>query len=149
MSLKDTISEDMKTAMKTKDTERLSVLRMIKANLMNKEIDKKEPLTDDEVAKALNTLVKQRRDSADQYKNAGRNELAEKEISEIEFIEKYLPQSATQEEIAQAVTETIAETGANSMKDMGNVMKMTLEKLSGKTVDGKAVSEKVRNALLN
>ncbi len=148
MSLKDTISEDMKTAMKSKDTERLSVLRMIKANLMNKEIDKKESLTDDEVIKALNTLVKQRRDSADQFTNAGRKELAEKEIGEIVFIEKYLPQSATDEEIAQAVAETISETGANSIKDMGNVMKITLEKLGGKTVDGKAVSDVVRSHLM-
>lgn len=147
MSLKDKIIEDIKTAMRAKDKERLSVLRMVKSNLMNMEIDKKSELTDEEVIKSLNTLVKQRRDSASQYENAGREELAEKERSEITIIEHYLPQSATVEEIEQAVNEAVAETGANSMKDMGNVMKISLEKLSGKTVDGKVVSEKVRAKL--
>ena len=147
MSLKDTIISDMKTAMKAKETDRLSVLRMIKANLMNKEIEKGENLTDEEVTKALNTLVKQRRDSSKQYIEAGRNELAEKEDAEIIFIEHYLPKAATDEEIAGAVAAAIEETGASSMKDMGAVMKSSLSKLSGKTVDGKAVSEKVRSSL--
>ncbi len=147
MSLKDTIFEDMKTAMKAKDPEKLSVLRMVKAKLMNIEIDKGGPLTDEETMKNLNTLVKQRRDSADQYEKAGRNELAEKELSEIKIIEEYLPQAASEEEIAKAVYEAVIETGADSMKDMGNVMKVTLLKLEGKTVDGKAVSDTVRAKL--
>ncbi len=147
MSLKEKIIEDIKTAMRAKDKERLSVLRMVKATLMNQEIDKKSELTDEEVIKSLNTLVKQRRDSAEQFENAGRTELAAKENEEITFIEKYLPQSATEEEIENAVNEAIAETGADSMKDMGNVMKATLAKLAQKTVDGKIVSEKVRAKL--
>ncbi len=147
MSLKETIIDDIKTAMKAKEADRLSVLRMVKANIMNKEIEKREALTDDEITKALNTLVKQRRDSAEQYEKAGRPELAEKEIHEISFIEAYLPKAATEEEIETAVNEAVSETGASSMKDMGNVMKTTLAKLSGKTVNGKIVSEKVRSQL--
>ncbi len=147
MNLKEKIVDDMKTAMRAKDKDRLGVLRMVKSTLMNKEIDSDGDLTDEDVIKTLNTLVKQRRDSAEQFENAGRPELAEKENAEIVFIEEYLPQSASDEEIAAAVTESIAETGASSMKDMGNVMKTTLAKLSGKTVDGKTVSEMVKQKL--
>ena len=147
MSLKEKIFDDMKTAMRAKDAERLSVLRMVKAKLMNREIDSDDGLSDEDTIKTLNTLVKQRRDSADQYQKAGRDELAKKELSEISVIEDYLPKSATPEEIEAAVTEAIAETGAESMKDMGNVMKATLAKLSDKTVDGKAASEIVRTKL--
>lgn len=147
MSLNDRILEDLKTAMKAKDAERLSVLRMVKANLMNKKIEKGADLSDEEIQKALQTLVKQRRDSADQYEKAARPELAEKELAEIVFIEDYLPQSATQEEIEQAVAAAINETGANSIRDMGAVMKASLEKLAGKTVDGKKVSEAVKGKL--
>lgn len=147
MSLNNKILEDIKTAMKAKDAERLSVLRMIKANLMNKKIEKGSDLTDEEVQKALNTLVKQRRDSAEQYENAGRDELAEKEKAEIVFIEEYLPRAASKEEIETAVEEAISETGANSMKEMGAVMKAALAKLQGKTADGKIVSETVKAKL--
>ncbi len=147
MNLKEKIFDDMKAAMKSKDSETLSVLRMVKAVIMNKEIDKGNDLTDEEVQKTLNTLVKQRRDSAEQYQNAGRNDLAEKEVSEIAVIENYLPQSASDAEIEKAVDDAITETGAGSMKDMGNVMKAALAGLSGKTIDGKAVSEKVRERL--
>lgn len=147
MSLTNKILEDIKTAMKAKDAERLSVLRMVKANLMNKKIEKGEELTDEEIQKALNTLVKQRRDSAEQYENAGRNDLAEKEKAEIVFIEGYLPQAATKEEIETAVEEAISETGASSMKDMGAVMKAALANLQGKTADGKLVSETVKAKL--
>lgn len=147
MSLKEKIIDDIKTAMRAQDKERLSVLRMVKSKLMNQEIDKQSELTDEEVIKTLNTLVKQRRDSAQQFTNAGREELAVKENEEITFIEEYLPQNATEEEIEKAVAEAVSETGAGSMKDMGNVMKASLAKLSGKTVDGKVVSEKVRAKL--
>ncbi|MGI8670009.1 MAG: GatB/YqeY domain-containing protein [Aridibacter sp.] len=147
MSLKIKIIEDMKTAMRAKDKDRLSVLRMVKSNLMNQEIEKGGELSDEDVIKSLNTLVKQRRDSAEQYENAGRKELAEKENAEISVIEDYLPQAATTEEIEQAVTEAVEETGATSMKDMGNVMKTVLSKLSDKTVDGKIVSGIVREKL--
>ncbi len=147
MNLQEKIIGDMKTAMKEKNAERLSVLRMVKSALMNKKIEKGEDLTDEEVSKALQTMLKQRRDSAEQYENAGRTELAEKEQQEITVIEDYLPQSATAEEIEKAVSQAVEETGASSMKDMGAVMKASLEKLSGKTVDGKIVSEKVKAKL--
>ena len=147
MSLKTRILNDMKTAMKTRDSEKLSVLRMVKANIMNKEIDKGGDLSDEEITKALNTLVKQRRDSATQYEKADRSELAEKEHSEIVIIEDYLPRAASAEELDKAIADAITETKAGSMKDMGNVMQATLEKLAGKRADGKAVSEKVRQKL--
>ncbi len=147
MSLKNKIIDDMKTAMRAKDKDRLSVLRMVKSNLMNQEIEKGSELSDEDVIKSLNTLVKQRRDSAEQYENAGRKELAEKENAEISVIEDYLPQAATKEEIEQVVTEAVEETGATSMKDMGNVIKTSLSKLSDKTVDGKTVSGIVREKL--
>lgn len=133
--------------MKAKDADRLSTLRMVKANLMNRQIEKGSELTDEEVSKALQSLVKQRRDSIEQYQNAGRTELAEKEAAEIAVLEEYLPQAASAEEIGSAVTAAITETGASSMKDMGTVMKTTMAKLAGKSADGKAVSEAVKAAL--
>lgn len=138
---------DLTAAMKSQDAGKRDTLRMVKAALMNKQIDKGGELTDDEVTKALQTLVKQRRDSIEQYENAGRAELAEKEAAEIAVIEAYLPQAATADEIAAAVDAAVAETGATSMKDMGNVMKAALAKLAGKTADGKAVSEAVKAKL--
>ena len=144
MSLLDKIVSDMTEAMKAKDADRLSTLRMVKANLMNRKIEKGSDLTDEDVTKALQSLVKQRRDSIEQYENAGRTELAAKEAAEISHIEIYLPQAATAEEINAAVDEAVTETGASSMKDMGAVMKATLAKLQGKTADGKLVSEAVK-----
>jgi uncharacterized protein YqeY len=147
MSLEAQIKNDLTDAMKAKDVDRLSTLRMVKANLMNRRIDKGSDLTDEEVSKALQSLVKQRRDSIEQYEKAGRNELAAKEALEISHIEAYLPQSASPEEIEQAVAEAVAETGASSMKDMGSVMKAAQAKLQGKTVDGRLVSEAVKAKL--
>ena len=147
MDLRNRITADLTEAMKAKDAARLSTLRMVKANLMNRQIEKGSELTDDDVQKALQSLVKQRRDSVEQYEKAGRTELAEKEAAEITVIEAYLPQAATAEEIADAVAQAIAETGASSMKDMGMVMKATLAKFQGKTADGKAVSEAVKARL--
>ncbi len=147
MSLKDTIIADLTAAMKAKDADKLSTLRMVKSNLMNRQIDKGGELTDDEIMKALQSLVKQRRDSVEQYEKAGRTELAEKEKAEITVIETYLPQGATQAEIDAAVEAAIAETGASSMKDMGTVMKATMAHLAGKTADGKMVSETVKAKL--
>ena len=147
MSLNEKIISDMTAAMKAKDAERLSTLRMVKSNLMNRKIEKGGELTDEEVTKALQTLVKQRKDSFEQYTNAGRAELAEKEASEIKIIEEYLPKAATNEEIEQAVTEAISETGATSIKEMGLVMKAAQAKLSGKNADGKTVSETVKSKL--
>ncbi len=147
MSLKDKIISDLTGAMKAKDAERLSVLRMVKANLMNRQIEKGADLTDEEITKVLQTLVKQRRDSVEQYEKAGRDELAAKEKSEITVLEDYLPQSASKEEIEKAVAEAIAETGASSMKEMGIVMKAAQAKLAGKSADGKTVSETVKAKL--
>ena len=147
MSLKEQIVSDLTAAMKAKDADRLSVLRMVKANLMNRRIDKGGELTDDEVLKALQTQVKQRRDSISSYENAGRADLAAKEAAEIGFIEVYLPQAATAEEIAAAVEAAAAETGATAMKDMGTLMKATMANLTGKNADGKMVSEAVKARL--
>jgi uncharacterized protein len=147
MSLKEKIISDLTDAMKAKDADRLSTLRMVKANLMNRQIEKGGELEDDEVSKALQSLVKQRRDSIDQYEKAGRSDLAAKEAAEISHIEAYLPQAATPEEIEQAVAEAVVETGASSMKEMGVVMKAAQAKLQGKTVDGRLVSESVKAKL--
>ena len=147
MNLKDQIIADITAAMKAKEADWLSTLRMVKANLMNRQIEKGGELTDEEVQKALQSLVKQRRDSVEQYEKAGRPELAAKEQAEIAVIEAYLPQAATAEEIEQAVAEAIAETGASSMKEMGIVMKVAQAKLQGKTADGKLVSEAVKAKL--
>jgi uncharacterized protein YqeY len=147
MSLNAKIISDLTAAMKAKDADRLSTLRMVKANLMNRQIEKGGELTDEEVTKALQSLVKQRRDSIEQYEKAGRSELAQKEQAEIDVIEVYLPQSASADEIDAAVTAAVAETGANSMKDMGMVMKAAMAKLAGKSADGKTVSEAVKAKL--
>ena len=149
MNLKDKIIGDLTHAMKAKDANRLSVLRMVKANLMNRQIEKGADLTDEEITKALQSLVKQRRDSIEQYENAGRSELAEKEKSELVVIEDYLPQAASKEEIEKAVSEAISETGASSIKEMGLVMKAAQAKLAGKNADGKTVSETVKAKLQN
>jgi uncharacterized protein YqeY len=147
MSLNERIVSDLTTAMKAKDADRLSTLRMVKANLMNRKIEKGGELTDDEVMKALQSLVKQRRDSIEQYQNAGRTELADKERSELAVIEEYLPQAATAEEIDAAVSAAVTQTGATSMKEMGTVMKAAMANLAGKSADGKAVSEAVKAKL--
>ncbi|MBX7062479.1 MAG: GatB/YqeY domain-containing protein [Pyrinomonadaceae bacterium] len=146
-SLKDTIINDLTAAMKAKEAERVGVLRMVKASLMNRFIEKGGELTEEEVTKALQSLVKQRRDSIEQYEKAGRAELAAKEAAEIAVIEVYLPQAATQDEINAAVEAAVAETGASSMKEMGSVMKAAMAHLAGKTADGKLVSEAVKAKL--
>ena len=149
MSLKDRLVADMTQAMKAKDANKLSTLRMAKAALMNEENKRGvgTVLTDDEVTKILQSLVKQRKDSISQYESAGRAELAEKEQAELAVLEEYLPKAASQEEIAAAVEAAISETGASSMKEMGAVMKAALAKLAGKTADGKMVSETVKAKL--
>jgi uncharacterized protein YqeY len=150
MSLKDKIIGDLTHAMKAKDANRLSVLRMVKASIMNRQIEKgTEDLTDEEITKTLQTLVKQRKDSIEQYERAGRVELAEKEQSELVVLEDYLPQAASKEEIENAVAEAIAETGASSIKEMGAVMKAAQAKLAGKSADGKLVNETVKAKLQN
>ena len=147
MSLKQQIISDMTAAMKAKDAARTSTLRMVKAATTNREKEGGGELTDEDVQKLLRSQVKQRRDSVEQYENANRPDLADKEQAEIAIIEAYLPQSASQEEIDQAVVAAIAETGASSMKDMGGVMKAAMAKLAGKSADGKMVSETVKAKL--
>lgn len=149
MSLKEKLVADMTAAMKAKDANRLSTLRMAKAALMNEENKRGigTVLSDDEVMKVLTSLVKQRKDSIEQFTASGRAELAEKEKAELEVLEEYLPQAASAEEIVAAVESAIAETGASSMKEMGLVMKAALAKLAGKNADGKLVSETVKSKL--
>lgn len=154
MSFIQRINQDITSAMKNKDADRLSTLRMVKTALMNFEIEKKgkadnpdATIDDAEAIKVLQSLVKQRRDSIEQYNQGGRPELAEKEAAEIKFIEVYLPAALDEGAIAKIVEETVAETGANSMKDLGNVMKAVMAKLAGQTVDGKVVSQLVRSKL--
>jgi hypothetical protein len=147
MSLKERIVKDLTAAMKAKEAARLSTLRMVKAALQNREIEKGEPLTDEETAKLLQSLVKQRRDSVEQYEKAGRAELADKERAEITVIEEYLPQAASREEIEQAVSAAVAEAGATSLKEMGAVMKAAMARLAGSNADGRTVNEIVRSKL--
>jgi len=147
MSLKQRIVDDMTAAMRAKDAARLSTLRMVKAAMMNRQIDKGGELTDEELAKLLQSLLKQRRDSVEQYEKGGRAELAAKERAEIVVIEAYLPQAATREEIEGAVAAAIAETNATSMKEMGAVMKAAGVHLAGRAADGRVVSEIVKAKL--
>ena len=147
MSLTEKIVADLTTSMKAQEALRTSTLRMVKAAMMNRQIEKGSELDDDEISKLLRTLVKQRRDSVEQYEKAGRQELADKEKAEIEIIEVYLPQSASREEIENAVTTAIAETGATSMKDMGKVMKAVQAALTGRNADGRTISEIVKAKL--
>jgi uncharacterized protein len=147
MSLKERIVSDMTASMKAKDAARTSVLRMVKAFAMNREIEKGAPLSDDEMMKALQSLVKQRRDSVEQYEKAGRADLADKERAEIAVIEGYLPQAASREEVEQAVSAAISETGATSMREMGAVMKSVQAHLAGRSADNRTVSEIVKAKL--
>jgi uncharacterized protein len=147
MSLSKQIVSDLTASMKAQDASRTSTLRMVKAAMMNRQIEKGSELDDDDVQKLLRSLVKQRRDSIEQYDKAGRQELVAKEQAEIDVIESYLPQAASAEVIEQAVMAAIAETGASSMKDMGKVMKAVQAALAGKNADGKTISEVVKTKL--
>ncbi|MGI8732820.1 MAG: GatB/YqeY domain-containing protein [Pyrinomonadaceae bacterium] len=147
MSLKQQIISDLTASMKAQDSARTSTLRMVKAGIMNREIEKGGELDDEELAKLLRSMVKQRKDSVEQFEKADRSELVAKENAEIDVIEAYLPRAASQEEIELAVNAAIAETGAASMKDMGKVMKATQVALAGKNADGRTVSEVVKARL--
>ncbi|MGH9899898.1 MAG: GatB/YqeY domain-containing protein [Pyrinomonadaceae bacterium] len=147
MSHKQQIISDLTASMKARDTLRTSVLRMVKAAIMNREIEKGGELTDDEAIRLLNTLVKQRHDSMEQFDAAGRTELAEKERAEIVIIESYLPKAASPEEIEKAIKEAISETGATSARDMGKVMKTVQSKLAGRNADNRTISEIVKSRL--
>ena len=147
MSMNDQVGADITAAMKARDASRLSALRMLKAAMMNKSVEKGRDLDDAEVLQVAASLVKQRRDSIEQFTNAGRTDLVDKETAELTVLQAYLPAAATPEEINAAVAEAIAETGASSPKDMGKVMKAVMPKLAGKNADGKAVNEAVRRTL--
>jgi uncharacterized protein len=147
MLLRDKVNGDIATAMKAKDAARLSALRMMKAAITNKGVEKGHDLDDAEVLLVLASLVKQRRDSIDQFSKAGRTDLVNKETAEIAVLEEYLPPAASADEIDAAVAAAIAETAATSPKDMGKVMKAVMPKLAGKHADGKTVNEAVRRKL--
>ena len=141
------IQSDLTAAMKEKDELRLSVLRMVKSALKLKEIDKMRPLDDLESLQILQTLIKQRKESVEQFTKGGRQDLADKEAKEIAIIEKYLPAAPSDHEMQRAVEEAINESGADSLKQMGGVVKAARAKLEGKSIDGKLLSDKVRERL--
>jgi len=147
MSLHERLSEDLKGAMKAKDQLRTSVIRLIKAAVLNKELELKKNLDDAEMSRVMTTLVKQRQESVEEYQKAKRDDLAGKELQEISIIEGYLPTALSPEEIVQVVESVIRETSATTLKDMGPVMKAVLARLAGQTVDGKQISDLVRSKL--
>jgi uncharacterized protein YqeY len=147
MTLVDQIAHDITNAMKARDAARLSALRMVKAALMNSEVAKGRPLEEAEAQQVLASLIKQRRDSIEQFKNGGRDDLVQKETAEVAILEKYAPPAASAAEIEQAVEVAIKETGAAGPKDMGRVMKAVMAALAGKSADGKAVNDIVRKKL--
>ncbi len=147
MPLIDRVQQDMVAAMKSRDEARLNALRMIKAALMKLRADSPKPIDDAAEMQVLKSLVKQRIDAAEAFRSAGRDEQAAKEEAERVLIESYLPAGATDQEIEAAIAAAMAETGVTSLKQMGVVMKATQARLKGKTVDGKALSDKVRSKL--
>ena len=147
MPFLDNVSAAIADAMRRHEPVRLSALRMLKAALMNREVERGRALDDAESLQVVASLVKQRRDSIDQFTKGGRPDLADKEAAEIRVLETYLPPAADPAVIDRAVAEAIAETGATSAKDMGRVMKAAMAKLAGQSVDGKAVNELVRARL--
>jgi uncharacterized protein len=147
MALSEQVDKDLVAAMKGRDELRLSTLRMMKSALKLKQVETGKALDDSAAVSVLQTLVKQRHDSAEHFRRGSREELAAKEEAEIKIIETYLPAAATEEEIEAAVSAAIAETGASAPKDMGKVMKAVMAKLEGKSADGKHVSDEVRAKL--
>jgi uncharacterized protein YqeY len=147
MSLAEDVNRAITEAMKSKDAQRLVALRMLKAALMNREVERGRALDDSEALQVVSSLVKQRRDSIEQFTKGGRQDLVAKETAEISILESYLPPAVGEAELEKAVDDAIASTGATSAKDMGKVMKAVMAGLAGKTVDGKAVNELVRRKL--
>jgi hypothetical protein len=147
MPLIDQVQQEMVAAMKSGDAARLSALRMLKAALMKQKVDSPKPIDEAAEMQVLKILIKQRMDAAEMFRKAGRTEQAEKEEAEKAMLEAYLPAGAGEEEIDAAIAAAMAETGATSIKQMGVVMKAAQAKLTGKTVDGKALSDKVRSKL--
>ena len=147
MPIVEKVEKDLVAALKAQETLKLSVLRMIKAALMNKKVELGKAVEDTEALAVLRTLAKQRRESVEAFRKGGRQDLADKEEAEIKIVEAYLPAAASEEEIDAAIAAALAETGATTAKDLGKVMKMAMAKLAGKNVDGKRVNEKVRAML--
>ena len=147
IKLSDQVNAGITEAMKAKDTVRLSALRMLKAAIMNKGVEKGRDLDDAEVLQVVGALAKQRRDSIEQFAKAGRTDLVDKETAEMKILDAFLPPAASAADIDAAVAAAITETGATSAKDMGKVMKAVMPMLGGKTADGRAVNEAVRRAL--
>ena len=147
MTFIERINEDLKNAMKSKDADRLSTLRMVKTALKNREIEKMAPLEEAEAVKVLQTLVKQRRDSAEQYQQGGRTELAARELAESAAIEEYLPAAVDEATIVRLIDAAVTATGATSAKETGAVMKAVMASLAGQLVDGRLVSQLVKARL--
>lgn len=147
MSLHDRLTEDLKLAMKARDQLRMDVIRMVKAAVMNKELELKKDLDDAEMSRVMTTMIKQRRESVEQFEKGNRAELAAKERQEIVILESYLPQAISLEQLSTIVDAAIQETGAHSLKEMGAVMKAVMVRVAGQTVDGKQISELVRSKL--
>jgi uncharacterized protein YqeY len=147
MSLRDRLTEDLKEAMKARDQLRVDVIRMIKAAILNKELEQKKELDDADLTRVMTILVKQRKEAVEQYQKAQREDLAGKELREISIIEGYLPKALSEDEILQVIDTAIRETGAKAPKDMGAVMKAVMAKLAGQPVDGKRINELVRSKL--
>jgi uncharacterized protein len=147
MTTQEKIQTDIASAMRSKDALRLSVLRMMKTAVKNKEVEKMKALDEPEVIGVFTSLVKQRKDSVEQFRKGGREELAQKEESEIKIIEEYLPAAATEDDIRRAIEDAVQETSAASMKDMGKVMKAAMARLAGKTADGGRISQIVKERL--
>ena len=148
MSLKARIQEDIKTAMRAQEREQLAVLRLVSAAIKQKEVDERIELDDSQVLAVLEKMVKQRRESLEQYEKAGRDDLAKQEQFELDLIQVYLPEPMGEEELAQIISETIAELGADSMRDMGPVMNALRDRIQGRA-DMKAVSQAVKNQLMS
>jgi uncharacterized protein YqeY len=147
MTLFEQIGKDIIAAMKAKDQTRLAPLRMAKAALMNREVEKGRALEEAESEQVIGALIKQRRDSVEQFANGGRQDLAAREAAEIGVLESYLPPPVDATEVESAVNQAIAETGASTVKDLGRVMKAVMARLAGQTIDGKVINELVRRKL--
>ena len=147
MTIVQRIDKDLVDALKAREAERLGALRMVKTALKLRETEVTGTLGDEDALRVLNTLIKQRRDSAQQFRAAGREDLAQKEEREAKVIQEYLPDAASADDMARAVAEAVAETGATLPKDMGVVMKVARARLHGKTIDGKALSDLVKSRL--
>jgi len=147
MSLHDRLTEDLKSAMKARDQLRMDVIRMVKAAVTNKEMELKKDLDDAEMSRVMTTMIKQRRESVEQFEKGNRTELAAKERQEITILESYLPQAPSSGQLTAIVEAAIQETGARSLKEMGTVMKAVMVRLAGQPVDGKHINDLVRAKL--